>query len=83
MAADIPGLISAIAGALADQPEAIEVTEVSRGRRQIVRLQVASERNPNNLIFQCRTKSRNLEAGVYQMRFQGALKFFLFFLLLT
>ena len=42
MAADIPGLISAIAGALADQPEAIEVTEVSRGRRQIVRLQVAS-----------------------------------------
>jgi uncharacterized protein len=41
MAADVPELVATISRALADHPEAVAVTETVRGRRHVVRLQVA------------------------------------------
>jgi len=43
MAADIPALVAYVARALADHPDAVEVTEVDRGRQKIIQLKVAPE----------------------------------------
>lgn len=43
MSADIPELVAAVARALSDHPEAVEVEDVSRGRKRIVRLKLAPE----------------------------------------
>jgi predicted RNA-binding protein YlqC (UPF0109 family) len=43
MSADIPQLVATMARALADHPEAVEVEEVDRGRKHIVRLSLAPE----------------------------------------
>jgi len=41
--ADIPELVAAIARALADHPDAVEVSETTRGRGRAVHLKVAPE----------------------------------------
>lgn len=43
MSQDIPALVEFVARALADAPDAIAVTEVSGGRRTVVRLEVAQD----------------------------------------
>ena len=43
MAQDIPGLVGYVAQSLADHPEAVQVTEGSRGRQRVVRLAVSAE----------------------------------------
>jgi uncharacterized protein len=41
MAADVAGLVAAVARALVDEPDAVAVEQEARGRRRIVRLKVA------------------------------------------
>jgi len=43
MSANIPELVTYVARALADNPEAVEVTESVRGRQRIVQLKVAPD----------------------------------------
>lgn len=43
MAADMPELVRTIVQALADQPDAIAVTELDRGRMKVIQLKVSSE----------------------------------------
>lgn len=43
MPANIPELVTYVAQALADNPDAVVVTEASRGRQKIVQLKVASD----------------------------------------
>jgi predicted RNA-binding protein YlqC (UPF0109 family) len=41
--ADIPGFVVYVAGAIAEQPEAIAVSELSRGQQRVVRLNVSPQ----------------------------------------
>lgn len=41
--ADIPGFVAYVASAIANHPERVEVSTVSRGQHRIVRLTVAPE----------------------------------------
>lgn len=41
MAADIPALVAYVARSLADEPDAVEVTETVRGRDRVVQLKVS------------------------------------------
>lgn len=43
MPANIPELVTYVAQALADNPDAVVVTEAARGRQKIVQLKVASD----------------------------------------
>ncbi len=43
MAANIPELVAHIARALAENPDAVEVSEFTRGREKVVRLTVATD----------------------------------------
>jgi len=43
VSADIPEFVATVARALADRPEAVEVSDASRGRRRVVRLSLAPE----------------------------------------
>jgi uncharacterized protein len=43
MSQDIPGLVAYVARSLADQPDAVTVTESNRGRQRVVRLGVSAE----------------------------------------
>jgi predicted RNA-binding protein YlqC (UPF0109 family) len=41
MAADIPALVAYVARSLADEPDAVEVSETVRGRDRVVQLKVS------------------------------------------
>lgn len=41
--ADIPGFVAYVARALVEHPDAVEVSESTRGRQRIVQLRVAQE----------------------------------------
>ncbi len=43
MSQDIPGLVAYVARSLADNPEAVSVSEGIRGRQRVVRLAVSAE----------------------------------------